>query len=212
MPEERWREIEVAIGLDAPCLSFRKRLFSYVKLILAQPNEPAFGNIGGPHVSGVRKRLRKLNTDVKRIAATLSEMHSQAAAGDIDADTALLLTRFYRLDSEDTPSESEALGQHLIRLSDVVDAAIHALPNSSGGASKDTTLEELVATLAVCYWNETGKKPTVSWNPTKHRYGGSFLNFVRASCQAFAPAYITKSNQALGKSIQRTLKKLSFSM
>ena len=90
---------------------------------------------------------------------------------------------------------------------------LDVMPPDKGGRPADVEFKMLIRTLAIFYKDETGKKPSVTWDePREQRYSGAFFDFVEACCRAFAPRHATKTNQALGKAIQRALKKLPVSL
>ena len=88
------------------------------------------------------------------------------------------------------------------------EAAKKSLGKSKGGAPKDTDLDELICNLAIIYRDQTGKKASVYWDNHKVRYRGVFFDLVADCVSVFAPKFATRSNQGLGKAIQRALKKL----
>jgi hypothetical protein len=91
LPEEKWREIEMAIGILEPNKLFRCRVehFVEVALALAGSDPPSFGEAGGLKLSTVRKHLSKIYKDAQRLAETLSNLQARVELGDKDADWAL---------------------------------------------------------------------------------------------------------------------------
>jgi hypothetical protein len=189
LPEERWRKIETAVGIEKPDLPFRRRLFSYVKLAL--PDFAPIGDRDGPKLASVRANLRKLCRDAKRLLDTVRELEEQPAPGAL----ALL---FYRGARFDALPETVA----------AIEATLQSLDAPAGGRPKDSAFDELVATLAAFWVDETGKPASVSWSPQSKRYSGPFLKFLQACVDALAPRHATKSQTAFGKAAQRVLKQI----
>jgi hypothetical protein len=61
LPEEQWRDIETAIGIEGPDKNFRFRLAHYVQLALGRWGPPSFGEAGGPKQSVARQQLNKVS-------------------------------------------------------------------------------------------------------------------------------------------------------
>jgi hypothetical protein len=88
LPEEQWREIEMAIGILEPNKLFRCRIEHCVELAfaLAGSDPPSFGEVDGPKRTVVRPELKKLKSDAKRLADRLSRLQAKADLGDKSGD------------------------------------------------------------------------------------------------------------------------------
>jgi hypothetical protein len=238
LPEERWREIEIAVGILEPNKPFRCRVEHYAELALAL-RPPSFGEAGGLKISAARKHISKIHKDAQRLAETLSNLQAQAELGDKDADWALFhsthlwgefLDRQYpglfgQLVTKEqfpgVPEEWRSDPQHRIMLgaqkfaisatsylAAASERVMQFLGKSLGGKPKDTGFDEFVCTFAFLYQDATGKKASVTWDAYKEEYSGPFLRFVLACFRAFAPSYTDKTDVAFGKAVQRALEKL----
>lgn len=238
VPEERWREIEASIGIQEPNHPFRRCLAHRIDLALDPYSHRSFGQVGGPRIANVKKRISKLNKDAQRLAETLSKLHHDAESGDKNADMALYLTvqcwgelihkdypdLWRALAPEDClsgfPEEWEKLAlSTVLGLVEASEIAPLSLPESKGGAPVSARRDEVICALALVYRDETGKKPSVTWRDCDQQYSGRFLKFLHACFRAFVPQYakkkdqvLGKENSAFGKSVQRALKKLPVNM
>jgi hypothetical protein len=87
LPEEQWREIEMAIGILEPNKLFRCRIEHCVELAfaLAGSDPPSFGEVDGPKRTVVRPELKKLKSDAKRLADRLSRLQAKAMVAALQA-------------------------------------------------------------------------------------------------------------------------------
>jgi hypothetical protein len=97
------------------------------------------------------------------------------------------------------------------RIEEIITAADHVLtelPIDRGGPLGDIALETLITRLAGTFRAITGKRPTITNDnyaaAPESIYRGSFYDLVKAALDGISPNH-GKSNQGLGKTIQRSL-------
>ena len=73
------------------------------------------------------------------------------------------------------------------------------------GRRKDRALNFLVPHLGDLYWHYTGRIPSANWRDDLGVYGGDFLELVKGCMDASGLPHNKRSNQALGKAINRAL-------
>ena len=198
--DEDYRCIEKAAGIETPNHRFRHRLARRIErwVYNSEPNV---------RQATFLKAVRQLKTDAEHL---LRDLTYPTYNGDDQSEQAQALAYG---DAVDFLGASGVLVQHLHELVEQANETLDVMPPDKGGRPPDVELQMLIRTLAIFYKDETGKKPSVTWDePREQRYSGAFFDFVEACCRAFAPRHATKTNQALGKAIQRALKRLPVSL
>ena len=199
--DEDYRRIETAAGIETPNHGFRHRLDRCIEH-WAYLSEPDYSNV---RQATFLKAVRQLKTDAEHL---LRDLTYPTYIGDDQSEQARALG-----DAVDFLGASDVLVQDLHELVEQANETLDVMPPDKGGRPADVELQMLIRTLAIFYKDETGKKPSVTWDePREQRYSGAFFDFVEACCRAFAPRYAIKTNQALGKATQRALKKLPVSL
>jgi len=88
----------------------------------------------------------------------------------------------------------------------LIDATNKVLSESGQkGRTKNYNYNRLLHRLIKIYEGGTGRKAGITYSPIQNRYSGSFYGFIEA-CLAYLGPTEKKSNQALGKSLQRAMK------
>ncbi len=195
--DEEYRCIEQAAGIETPNHQFRHRLARRIERWARW--EPNYSNV---RPAALLKAVRQLKKDAVPL---LRDLTYPTYTGDNQIE----LARAQAYESALLMlGVNDALDQQLQYLIDLADFHLDFLPSDQGGRPADVEFAVLIHSLAHFYRDETGKKPSVTWDEHHNRYSGAFLNFFQACCRAFAPRYAAKTNQALGKATQRALKKL----
>ncbi len=200
--DEDYRRIETAAGIETPNHRFRHRLDRCIERWVYD-SEPDYSNV---RQATFLKAVRQLKTHAEHL---LRDLTYPTYIGDDQSEQARALAYGFALDFL---GASDVLVQHLHELVEQANETLDVMPPDKGGRPPDVAFEMLLRTLANFYKDETGKKPTVTWDEHNNRYSGTFLKFLQACCRAFAPKYAAKTNQALGKATQRALKKLPVSL
>lgn len=204
VPEERWREIEVGIGLQEPNLELRCRIAECVELYYA-PEEtwlPSF------RPKDLRPWLERIRKDTIQL---LQHLAIQEDANLSESERWGRAAVVFDLMPQKDRAELCAV---LSKLVASADAALQSLPHDPGGPLRDWRLFGLIGALATAYVDETGKAPGVSQTPPgkgkSRRYSGPFFRLVEAVFAGIVPQIDPtfqppKSSQAVGKTIQRAL-------
>ena len=200
LPEKDWRRIEATLGIEKPDPGFRRRVANRVNLYLPSP-APQLDRVRPGHL---RKSITKILKDARQLRADLVFEDEEEDQEDLQewARAVVVFTITLRV--------RKTLQSSLEETIKTLESHLASLPPDKGGRSRNPALFGLIWTLADIYRDAKRKKPTVSHNPGKvdipyEPYGGPFYEFVRAFLRTFAPDF-DEGNQALGKSIQRTLK------
>jgi hypothetical protein len=206
LPEEKWRELEVTLGVAEPNLAIRRDIARYVErhLFSAELDLPKKRN-------GAQ---RKWVTRIRKKAQHLTDVLDWAASADESDDRWAQMYAVYDLLSR---NEQEGLLASLKSMLASADDMLARLPKGKGGRDVDDFAWGLVFDLAFLYEWATGQRPTITYNDYGHPdsdydedgnvgiYEGPFLDFVAAVLRVFAPDR-AKGNTALGKHIVRVLK------
>ena len=174
------------------------------------PGEWACLYAGTRQAQNDRNAEQALNMVVSRSSSLLEKRYPKLAYAIVPEDLYADWPEDWKPEPslERWPPATEELAVSIVDyLATASESALKSLGKSTGGTPKDTELEELICTLAVAYRDETGKTPSVTRDQIHRRYGGAFLEFVSVCCRAFAPRYGEKTNSALGKAVQRALKR-----
>lgn len=196
--DEDYRCIEKAAGIETPNHRFRHRLARCIER-WTYYSEPDYSNV---RQATFLKAVRHLKTDAEHL---LRDLTYPTYNGDDQSEQAQALAYG---DAVDFLGASGVLVQHLHELVEQANETLDAMPLDKGGRPPDVAFEMLIRTLANFYMNETKKKPSVTWDAYGERYSGAFFDFIAVCIRTFAPRYASKTNHALGKAIQRALKRL----
>ena len=103
--------------------------------------------------------------------------------------------------------DREVLQRALKEFANKGEIYLRSLPPDRGGRPPNLILPQLIHTLATTYKIITNENPisTYDWRYPDYPYSSAFFNFVEIIILEFAPN-LYKSDQSLGKAIQRTLK------
>ena len=86
-----------------------------------------------------------------------------------------------------------------------VDNARRRLGRDEGGRKNDWRLQMTIESLALVYFDTTGKTPGLSRSPLDREVGGPFFRFVKAAFRVYAPHRL-KGDEALVKWIKKARK------
>ncbi len=196
--DEDYRCIETAAGIETPNHQFRHRLARCIER-WAYYSEPDYSNV---RQATFLKAVRQLKTDAEHL---LRDLTYPTYIGDDQSEQARALAYGYAVDFL---GASDVLVQHLHELVEQANETLDVMPPDKGGRPPDVAFEMLIRTLANFYMNETKKKPSVTWDAYEERYSGAFFDFIAVCIRTLAPRYAAKTNHAVGKAIQRALKRL----
>ncbi len=200
--DEDYRCIETAAGIETPNHRFRHRLARCIDRWVYH-SEPDYSNV---RQATFLKAVRQLKTDAEHL---LRDLTYPTYIGDDQSEQAQALAYGYAMDFL---GARDVLVQHLHELVEQANETLDVMPPDKGGRPPDVEFEMLIRTLAIFYKDETGKKPSVTWDAYGERYSGAFFDFIAVCIRTFAPRYAAKTNHALGKAIQRALKRLPVSL
>jgi hypothetical protein len=196
LPEEAWREIEAAIGLNETSPGLRCRVAAYVSLYYYEWSDG--GTVRPRHM---KEALSKIGC----FATSLADYVDYEGC-DEALDNPRTWARVYAVDSLLSPKERKAFVATLREISNNAVGTIGGLPKDKGGPSADGTFVGFVCALATLYHDSTGQMPGVSQPAGGGQYTGPFFRFVRAVSMHLVPAPQRKgTNLALGKALQRAL-------
>lgn len=165
-----------------------------------------------PRPAQIRKILKAVHTDTKRLMNTIRNLYSSDDEEQLPAqEVAQNLIHLqapendWALEDTDFVKFTGALCQFGV----ATKKALDNLPdNSTGGRTLDLPLRIAVGRLAQIFTGFTRHKATVTVKDSAdpdQQYGGRFYRFVEAFLSPI-PAYRRRSNVALGKAIERILR------
>ena len=154
------------------------------------------------------KHLKNTYDDTARLSDTLRSLHD---LNNVSKQSALTLLHVAAPDNDWAGFDVD-LGNLIERIEELEKAAnnaIAALPEDRGGAPSDIALKTLITRLGGIYGAITGKAPTITYDDyaEEDAYVGPFYDFAKAVLDGIAPDR-NKSNQGLGKFIQRSLNRM----
>ena len=141
LPEEDWRRIETALGLEKPDPWFRNMLANHVLLYIDWP-EPQLDRVRPSHL---RKSITKLLKDAKRLRADLVFEDDEEDQDD-PQEWARAVVAYRLLNPRDTQSLVSSLEGTIKTL----EGALDSLPPDKGGRPRHATLYGLASNCTRC--------------------------------------------------------------
>lgn len=192
--DEDFQYIEAAAGIKSPNLHFRDQLARCKERSARW--EPDYSNIR-PKV--LREAARQLSEHAEHL---LHDLNYRKYRGDDQSERDLALAYQYLWDC--CHGVGEAFVQELHRLAENAELTLEVMWPDKRGRSPNARFEMLIYCLADLYEKVTGRAAGVSQH--EGLYQGPFFLFVEACLRRLELSRV-HSNEALGKALQRQLRR-----
>ncbi len=188
--------IETAAGIVSPNPVFRRRLHYVLATWLAR----GVDDFPRLRSSTYEKVLKRLKRDAQRLLDDLSRAGEEGEEGWA-YENAVMATM--------GPNQWDILDENLRTMVRGLDDNLDALQTSQGGRPANAELALRIEELANVYEEFAQKRPAVSFGPTQDKLGyrGPFFRFTKTVIHWFQQDDQLPSDAALGKAIQRQLRR-----
>ena len=192
--DEDFQHIEAAGGIKSPNQKFRRKLVRCIEYSARwEPDYPEVRD------AELLKALRRLKAHAEPL---LNDLTYPNYRGDDQRKRAQASAYGLALDFLGV---GDALDHILRELVYQADLRLDVTAEDRGGRSPDARFEELIDCLTNLYEEFADQRARLSQNVGL--YQGPFFHFVEACLERLAPSLPRRSNEALGKALQRHLKR-----